>query len=294
MGSSMSLSGSPLPPRKDRPTKRTHLSEMTRRVLVFLICFVCGASLLVLMIWRAERLTAFNLMDKVYFLVLVLIGSAVGVVLFTISDSYAWYEGKVYGGVLKIGGPVVVAALVVVGGSWLLIARIPFAVTVFIHGEEGVGDLVLKNSGHVYLDLDGDRREQPIGEKGEAYFVGIPANFHGREVPVWVELTDFECVEGDKEYRLDGTSLYITVRRKSGRLAGRVVDSGGNPIAGVKLQVTNLSTTTDTLGHFRLDIPGDKMADEFDLEAVLSGYKPEHVKVVPSSGEMTIMLSRVR
>ena len=58
----------------------------------------------------------------------------------------------------------------------------PFSVTVYVHGDRGRNDLVLKGQGQVVMDLEGDRRIRRINETGEAYFAGIPPKF--RKTPV--------------------------------------------------------------------------------------------------------------
>jgi hypothetical protein len=67
-----------------------------------------------------------------------------------------------------------------------------FPLTVYVHGKDGPQDLVLRNSGDVLLDLGLDRRRQPIGSEGQAYFPAIPPNFQGQEVPIGVESATFE------------------------------------------------------------------------------------------------------
>ena len=100
--------------------------------------------------------------------------------------------------------------------------------TVYVHGEAGRQDIVLRNSGYVLLDLGGDRRRQPIGADGQAYFHEIPANFLGQEVPISVESDTYEPTKPDEKYRLSGSSLYVSVRKRAGRISGRVQDENGN------------------------------------------------------------------
>jgi hypothetical protein len=144
------------------------------------------------------------------------------------------------------------------------------------------------------MDLGPDPRKQPIGEKGEAYFSGIPASFRGQEVPVWVESEKFESVGADQKYRLDGSSLYVAVRKKSGKISGHVQDSDGNSLGGAEIHVVGLSTTTDKSGDFGLIIPGDHLEDDLELEAAASGYEAKRYKVVANSNPVTISLSRKR
>jgi hypothetical protein len=163
-----------------------------------------------------------------------------------------------------------------------------------VHGEAGRQDIVLRNSGYVLLDLEGDRRRQPIGADGQAYFHEIPANFLGYEVPISVESDTYEPTKPDEKYRLSGSSLYVSVRKRTGRISGRVQDENGDPLSGVKIEVADLSTTTNSAGHFEFTIPGDRMQTELDLGAVASGYSSIHLKVVPNGNDVVIPLTRAR
>lgn len=261
---------------------------------ITLACFAVGVGLVFLMVWKADKLVALGLTGKLYYVVLLPLGLAAAGFLFGILRSYARYHGKVLGGVLELGGPVVVFALVLVLGFLLPAPETPFGITVFVHGERGIQDLVLKNSGYVILDLGPDRRRQPIGEKGEAYFSGIPANFRGQEVGAWVESEKFESVGGRQKHRIEAADLYLPVRRRSGRVFGRVQDPNGNALFGAEVRVAGLSTSTDKAGHFEITVPGDRMAEELDLEAVASSYAPGRLKVVPNANAITVILSRAR
>src|SRR4029077_12469238 len=106
-----------------------------------------------------------------------------------------------------------------------------FPLTVYVHGEGGPQDLVLRNSGDVLLDLGGDRRRQPIGADGQAYFPAIPSTFQGQEVPIGVASDAFELSAPKQKRRLNGDSIYLSVQKKAGHINGRVQDENGNPLS---------------------------------------------------------------
>jgi hypothetical protein len=261
---------------------------------ISLISFLCGAGLLVLMLWNAEKLVALGLTGNLFYIVLLPLGLAAAGFLFGVLESFASFQGKHLGGVLKLGGPVVAFALVVIGGFVLVPSLATFPITVFVHGERGPQDLVLRDSGRVFLDLGGDRRSEPIGGNGQSFFPAIPANFRGHEVLAWVDSENFESIEGSRKHRLDVASLYLPVRRKSGRVAGRVHDQEGKPLSGAEIRVAGVSTSTDTSGHFEITVPGDRLKPDMELYAVAPGYLPEHYTVVPNANEMVVDLKRSR
>jgi len=182
--------------------------------------------------------------------------------------------------------------MVVIGGFCLVPSQTPFDFTVFVHGENGRADVLLKNSGQVVLDLNNQRRKEKIGENGEAYFAVVAANFRGQEVPIWVESDLAESVTKDQKARLDGAPIYLAVRLKAGHIAGRVQDENGNPLQGAKIGVVGIWTTTDSAGHFEFAIPGDRLKVELDLTASAAGYATKHYNAVPNANELVIPLAR--
>jgi len=257
--------------------------------LIALASFLCGMGVLGLMLWKAEALTKLGLIGNLYYIVLFPLGLCAAVFLFGVVRSFARYKGEQYGSTLELGGPIV-AFVLTFGGGLIVPPPSTFPLTVYVHGEVGRSDLVLRNSGRVFVDLDGDRQSRSIGENGEAIFPAIPNRFRGQEVPIWVDANGFESAVANQKERVDGTSLYLPVRRKSGQLSGRVQDQDGNPISGAELSVAGVLTHSDASGHFELIIPGDKLAQEMDLQAVAHGYKTRTYKVVPNANELTITL----
>jgi len=122
------------------------------------------------------------------------------------------------------------------------------------------------------MDLRLERRSGLIGESGQAFFPAIAANFRGQPVHMWLESADFESLGSGQQLPLDRASLYLAVKRMSGRISGLVQHGEGNPIAGAVVRVAGFSTTTDALGHFNFTIPGDRLSEELDLQGVAIGY----------------------
>ena len=260
---------------------------------VYLACFLCAMGVLALMLWKAELLVSLGLVGNVYYVVLVLLGLATAGFLFGVLRSYAVYTGNVLGGTLELGGPIVAAALVVIGGFYLpKPAPEAFTVTVLVHGEAGPHDLVLRNVGVVWMTLDPDRRQERIGDKGQADFKNIPANFRGQEVPVSIEAEGFEMVRSSGKYRLTGTSIDMTVRRKAARLGGRVQDEAGKPVSDAVVSVAGASVKTDATGHFELTVPGDRLKPELSVQVDAAGYATGRVTAVPGGNDLDVILRR--
>jgi hypothetical protein len=276
------------------PSGADRWKEMIFYAVISLIGFLIGFGILGVMLWKADLLVRLGLTGNLYYIVLLPLALASAAFLFGVMQAYAHYKGKQFGGVLGLSGPIVGAALVVIGGFILVPNQTPFDFTVFVHGENVRDDLLLKNSGQVVLDLNNQRRKEKIGDNGEAYFAGVAANFRGQEVPIWVESEVAESVTKDQKARLDGAPIYLAVRLKAGHIAGRVRDENGNPLEGAKIGVAGLSTTTDSAGHLDFVIPGDRLKPELDLDTVASGYSSSHLKVVPNGNDVVIPLTPAR
>jgi hypothetical protein len=272
-------------------SQKAKIGEIIPYALIALASFLCGIGVLGLMLWKADALTKLGLIGNLYYVVLLPLGLCAAVFLFGAVRSFARYKGEQHGGSLELGGPIV-AFVLVVGGGFILVPKPPsaFPLTVYVHGEAARNDVVLRNSGRVFVDLDGDRQSRSIGENGEAYFPAIPDRFRGQEVPIWVDAVGFESTISDQKQRVDGGSLYLPVRKKSGHVSGRVQDQDGNPISGAELNVAGVLTHSDVSGHFEFLIPGNKLEQEMDLQAVAHGYKAQKYKVVPDGNEVTVTL----
>jgi hypothetical protein len=282
----------PINPGGISPGSTDRWKEMVFYAVVSLIGFFIGFGILGVMLWKADLLVGLGLTGNLYYIVLLPLALASAAFLFGVMQAYAHYKGKQFGGVLELSGPIVGAALVVIGGFFMVPNQTPFDFTVFVHGENGRQDLLLKNSGQVVLDLNNQRRKEKIGDNGEAYFAGVAPNFRGQEVPIWVESDLAESVTNDQKARLDGAPIYLAVRMKAGHVAGRVQDENGNPLEGAKIGVAGLSTTTDSAGHFEFVIPGNRLKPELDLTASAAGYVTKHYNAAPNASELVIPLAR--
>jgi hypothetical protein len=165
-------------------------------------------------------------------------------------------------------------------------------VTVLVHGEAGPHDLVLRNVGIVWMTLGPDRRQESIGDKGQADFKNIPASFRGQEVPVSIEAQGFEMVRPSEKYRLSGASIDITVRRRAACFAGRVQDKAGKPILDAVVSIAGLSVKTDVTGHFELTVPGDRLKPELPVQVDAAGYTTGRTTVTPGANDLVMILRR--
>lgn len=260
--------------------------------IIALISFFCTFAILALLLWKAEMLVALGLTGNFYFVVLVPLGLFAALTLFGVLESYASYSGKHLGGALKLSGPVVVFSLVLILGFSLPKPASNFTLTVYVHGPGGRQDLILRGSGYVRIDTGGLPRKAAIGNDGEAFFAEIPANFRGQEVNVSLDADGYELANANQKILLNTSSFYLQIKRKAGRLAGRVHDESGKPLGGVNVTVAGLAATTDKAGYFQFLIPGEQLQPEMTVQATAPSYVAATEKVVPNSNDIAITLRR--
>jgi hypothetical protein len=273
-------------------SKKDNLSAAARYVTFSLVCFVTVLGLAALLKWYQNYPPPPGLLGNLFYILLLSLGLAASGFLFGVLRSYERFSGKLLGGVVSLGGPIVIFVLVVIGGFVLTRNVATFAVTVYVRGKASLSGLVLANSGDVVLDLGTDRLTQPIAEGGKAYFPAIPATFRGQEASIGLESDAFELADRQQKYRLGSGNIYLSVQRKSAHFSGRVQDDKWNPIPGAVIDVAGLKTTTDSTGHFQIVIPSDRLRADLDVEVAASNYAPVRLKVVPNAN-VIIQLSRL-
>jgi hypothetical protein len=276
-----------------RPRRKGGMRNIPPYALASVIAFLGFLLVLVALIAYAERLTKLGLTEHVFYLVLVLMGLTSAVFLFGVFRSSATFQGNLLGGTLRLGGPVVGAGLVVVGGYFFIPIATTFPLTVYVHGEAGPQDIVLRGSGRVFLKLGPEIVPEPIGENGQAFYPAIPASFRGQQVPAWVESEGYASAENT--IKLDGPGIDLTVKKiiRSYKLAGTVLDSKGNPLPGVDVALPHykLRSSTDRDGSFEFEVTIES-EQPVDLVAQKLGYQT--VRLSPTLGDAGVNFSMER
>jgi hypothetical protein len=261
--------------------------------VISLVSFGSAASLLFFMVWKADVLVGLGLVGRFYYVLLLPLGLCSAAFLFGVLQAYAGYRGKQLGGTLTLRGPIVACFMVVILGFVLVPDISTFPQTIYVHGPGGPRDIVLRNSGEVFIDLGDDRRHVQIGDQGQAYVPAVPASFRNQYVPVWVSSDNYESVDQEKRLKLDGRSIYLPVRRKAVRIYGRVDGEGGGCLFGAEVSVAGLSAPIDPRsGHFELTIPGDRLRDDLELVATAPGCVSKSYRVFPNSNEIEMTLRK--
>jgi Carboxypeptidase regulatory-like domain len=278
----------------NRPTKNEN--TLLKYSLISFIVFLCFGALLHVFIADAEKLSRFGLSVLVYFLILVVLGLGAAVFLFGVLQSSGRWTGKVLGGKLSVSGAIVGAALVVAGGYWFIPKMTFFPLTVYVRGEGGSQDIVLRSTGRVSLKLGAEISSEAIGENGQAVFPHILADFRGQRVPGWVESEDYETPQ-NSTVLLAGSDIDLIVKKKVKhfKLGGAVLDPHNNPLPEVRITVPeyHLNTTTDNDGRFELEVTADR-EKMTDLRAEKRGYQTANFRATLGDTSVNFILERDR
>lgn len=268
-------------------------SNTTLPLLVAAVAAVAGFFLLFVMLRYADLLVRLGLTGNVWYVLLVFLGLAAAITMFSLFKSYARYTGKVLGGTIELRGPIAVMVLVPILGFYLVPEpKQRFDVTVFVHGESGHHIVPLRNKGEVSLDLGADRRSESIGAKGEVRFVGIPADMRDREVAIVLESDNYELADSAATVKLSQEMVYVAVRAKRLHLLGEVSDEHGMPLPQARATVAGVSATTDADGRFDLVLPADLPENNRGATISANGFEPWRGQVTPGGNPLQVALTR--
>ena len=186
--------------------------------VIGLVLFVFGAGLLLAFVFLAPKLLPSGLLDQFYYIVVIMFGLFAAVILFGVMKSYASLTVKQPPGtLLELGGPAVVAALVVFGGIEFVPHAQSFNVVVRPHAQ---GTPII-SSGKIRLEYGANPAERSIDSSGDAEFREIPRQYSGQEVKLLPEVDGYE-----REYQtisLDPAKPVIDVQLKRKILETRII-----------------------------------------------------------------------
>ena len=217
----------------------------------FLVTLAAAA----LFIAYAERISFIP--NVAYYILLVPLGAAAAAFLFGAMRSYARYSGKVVYGTLELGGPVVIFALVVVGGYYIASAESTFDLTVRVHGPDGPAQVI--RGGDVTADFGENRITEKVGFDGQARFLQIPLRYKAEEIHIIPEIAGFRAAEPGP-YRIPPNGIVMLPLERvpdSTHVRGTVFDSAGQTVAGARLSFRHgmATTLTNSDGEFAVTLP---------------------------------------
>jgi hypothetical protein len=235
---------------------------------IALFSFLLSAILFVALAYYSKRLDLI-LGDRAFYLLLFPLAFSTAAFLFGVLHSWAVYNHTTVNSRLQLGGPVVVALLVIVGAF-------------FLHGHSFF-DYTIS------LDFDAAMKAPAGYPKPESMQLSI------KEGSIWVNGNlngdgDFDFKHLDGSYKnskvrikfksqfwksssdsvvLSNDSQTLTIRPDGslGTINGKVEDQNGIIIPGAKVSYAGIDTTTDKDGNYTLFIPLAKQGQSIKVDA---------------------------
>ncbi|HUI28712.1 MAG TPA: hypothetical protein VLX91_00745 [Candidatus Acidoferrales bacterium] len=264
-------------------------------IILSLSCGLLAIGLVSVMLRNMDKLEQSGTLGGFYYFVLISFGLLVAGLLFGVLRSYARYSGQQFNGKLELGGPIVGFTLVLVGGYiFSNVYHESFSVTVFVHGNAGIHDLVLRDSGTILMRLGSETREEHINGKGDVDFKQIPGTFLNQEVHMWVNDERFQAVDPEKMYKLDGNPLNVEVKRKPIHFQGFVRDQSGKRIRKAVILCGQARLgAVDSLGFFDVTVSVAENENEVRVTIVATGFYLWQKNLSTNALNEVIMLRRI-
>jgi hypothetical protein len=235
-----------------------------------LIAGIVGIGLLMFYVYRVPALIQAGISAQVFYVLLIPWGIASSAFLFGAMRSYARFQYRQMGTVLELGGPVVLFALVVVGG-FKLVPPVPETFDLTVRPKSEDGSTPILTAGRVTIDLGNRRDTVALDARGEANFKGVPASFHTMPVNVLAVVDGFE--ERWQKAKATGTVIELPLKRSTpmSRLTGAIV-----PVPGQGKEIKLLvdgglgAGGPDSLGRFDILVRG-KDGERIRLKVYVDG-----------------------
>lgn len=269
----------------------------TRYIWISAIGLLLTVGLFIVMTYFGSQLNATQ-NDRAYYILLFFLGIGVAAFLFGAMRTYATWNGKVFNGNLEIGGPIVLAAAVVIGGFVLPKNNEGnFTFRVVVHGKGNIYEKILRDQGEVVVDFDKPEREK-INNNGEAVFTQISKLQEGEKVRIYIEHPQpYQVTHPDSLYKIsENGKIYVEAALlNADRLFGTITDASNNEfLDSVRVNIQNVATYTDKNGWFELKIPADIQQKFQRVTLAKKGYETITFDSIPvhTQKEFSYALSR--
>lgn len=232
-------------------------SKKQNWVLVTSISFAVFLLLAILLIVYGQNL---KLSVPVYFFLLCTMALAATGLLAGALKSQAKYNGKVYGGTLNLGGPVVVFALIIMLGYKFRPAEITADRSITVNLFSAVNKMPV-TAGNILIKAGVFSRREDVNTKGEAVFTGIGPEEKGKILRIFPDVAGFTNPFIDSVFTIEekgNTTINIILNPVEDQLVirGNVYDDDDHPLVDCLVDIGHgLATVrTDSIGNFSVKL----------------------------------------
>lgn len=225
-------------------------------LIVSLVSLLIGVGILLLFIFKAKEILAAGFSENIFYVLLIPMALASAGFLFGGMKSYAKYKGKLLGGILELGGPVVLFCLVLVGGFKLVPDSRPIEFVIYF--ESVRGDVITLKDGRFFLHLIGNPIEKEIRNQQFVDFGNIPKNYRMQLIEVELRSENWIFGNGKNKIMLelknDKQNVVLKMKEECLKVTGTVTYKS-KPLSNLKVSIDTIHTHTNTDGSFMIKLP---------------------------------------
>jgi hypothetical protein len=222
--------------------------------------------------------------DRIFYLILVLFGTAASALIFGIMNSYATLKGIQSNVTYKFTGPVVGVILTVLGGFMLPKGSTDQFLSIRVFNQ----DRNPVTRGTVTISFPHYQRDASINEKGMVIFPDIPYDQLRNKIIINVVSDGYANINLDTLLgNFDPIDLTLK-QAKIIRISGTVKDAADRPIRDVEVVVDGTPYFGKTIndGSFDIPIPGYHFGDRITLVTSHPQYEDKTKEFDIESGEI--------
>jgi hypothetical protein len=204
--------------------------------------------------------------------------------------SHAKYSGKVYGGTVELGGPIVIMVLLVFLGYKFMPAKESFTLKFTIYGTEN--KTVLVNEGMLKIFLG--KPETARIENGYALFTDLATKYRETKTDVLAIAPGYTNLSQNITIPREDQAVELFMKQQPDSLTinGMVIDKQGQPLQNLEILFANgmAKDTSDLYGNFKTTLPLKEGA-EINIR-VYEGKRLRYnsSQLVSGSGAMTLQI----
>lgn len=199
-----------------------------------------------------------QLKPATYFFLLIPLALMAAAFLFGAMRSHARYSGKVYGGTLELGGPVVLLIIIIYLGYKFRpqATAPPFNLTLNVFSNNSSATLVPEGELHVFY---GTAKPKIKINDGQAVLPEVPPGYRGKPIRILPVVQGFSPAPITDTLPLNSNTLdvYLQQEAEAVTVRGIVKNNRGEPVEHAVLVFADglFKDSTDAYGNFAVTLP---------------------------------------
>ncbi len=227
---------------------------------------------------------------QIYFFLLVILGLVCAAFLSGAMKSQAKYSGRVYGGTLELGGPIVVLVILVFLGYKFMPKKDMFPLKFTVFGAVSKNEVVSSGLLKIFLSKPDSQRI----ENGFSSFTDIDTKYQGKKIDILATAQGYYPLSQNIEVPFENMPVELFMQRRpdSVVVSGVVINKNGQPVKNALVVFENgmAKETSDDLGNFKTMLP-IKEGKEINIRVYdAQKLKYNNAQIVSGTAGLTLQL----